>query len=89
MLSTHLIEEVSGFIGRAVLIHKGQIIGDKKSSELDDEGLDLMDYIKKTYNYRADRVAKALQELEAESDHDRSGNVQPEDETAVTEEAGS
>jgi ABC-2 type transport system ATP-binding protein len=64
MLSTHLIEEVSGFIDRAVLIHKGTIIGDKKASELEDEGSDLMEYIKKTYNYRPDRVAKALQELE-------------------------
>ena len=63
MLSTHLIEEVSGFIGRAVLIRKGQIVGDVDTLELEEKGRSLMDYIKSTYNYRADRVSRALSEL--------------------------
>lgn len=66
LLSTHLIEEVSDFIGRAILIRKGRIVGDASMSELEDSGRDLMGYIKETYNYRADRVSKALNDLTGE-----------------------
>lgn len=63
LLSTHLIEEVSGFIGRAVLIRQGKIIGDVSTLELEEQGQSLMDYIKQTYHYRPDRVSRALDEL--------------------------
>lgn len=66
LLSTHLIEEVSDFIGRAILIRKGKIVGDASMSELEDSGRNLMGYIKETYNYRADRVSKALNDLTGE-----------------------
>ncbi len=60
ILSTHLIEEVSEFIGRAVLIHNGHIVGDKNTIELQEEGSNLINYIKSTYNYHGDRVSKAI-----------------------------
>lgn len=63
ILSTHLIEEVSGFIGRAVLIRKGKVVGDVSMPELEESGRDLMDFVKKTYHYRADRVSRALDTL--------------------------
>lgn len=63
ILSTHLIEEVAGFIGRAVLIRKGQIVGDVSLMQLEEEGKDLVSYIKETYHYKPDRVSKALKEL--------------------------
>ena len=63
MLSTHLIEEVSDFIGRAILIRRGEIVGDVTVAELEEKGCDLMEYIKETYHYRADRVSKALDML--------------------------
>lgn len=63
LLSTHLIEEVSDFIGRAVIIRKGEIIGDITISELEESGKNLISYIKETYNYRADRVSLALDEI--------------------------
>ena len=65
-LSTHLIEEVADFIGRAILIHKGEIIGDVSVMDLEEEGKDLVSYIKETYHYRSDRVSKALEELTGE-----------------------
>lgn len=68
ILSTHLIEEISGFIDRAILIHKGQIIGDKHISQLEDEGSSLMDYIKQTYAYKEDRVSKALASITGKED---------------------
>ena len=63
LLSTHLIEEVADFIGRAVLIRHGEIVGDVSMEELEETGQDLMSYIKETYRYRSDRVSKALTEL--------------------------
>lgn len=66
LLSTHLIEEVSGFIGRAVLLRKGNIVGDISMEELEEQGKTLMDYIKETYHYRADRVGQAVQNINGE-----------------------
>ena len=66
ILSTHLMEEVEPFISRAVLLHKGKIVGDTTMEALQEQNLGLMDYVKATYNYRADRVAKALNELRSE-----------------------
>ena len=66
LLSTHLLEEVEPIISRAVLMHKGQIIGDTTTEALEDQGQSLMQYVKQSYNYRSDRVGKALRELTGE-----------------------
>ncbi len=66
VLSTHLIEEVSGFIGRAILLKKGKIVGDKSIIELEESGINLVDYIKSTYDYKSDRVSKALTDITGE-----------------------
>ncbi len=63
ILSTHLIEEVSDFIGRAILLQNGKILGNVIVSELEEQGLDLISYLKNTYNYREDRVSRALENL--------------------------
>lgn len=68
LLSTHLIEEVSDFVGRAVLIHQGSIISNVTVSQLEDQGSDLMSHIRKAYNYRSDRVARALGDLTDEGE---------------------
>ena len=68
LLSTHLLEEVEPIIGRAVLMHKGQIIGDVTTEELEETGQSLMQYVKQSYNYRSDRVGKALRELTGEEE---------------------
>ena len=66
LLSTHLLEEVGGFIGRAVLIHKGRICGDVSMAELDERGESLVDYVKSAWNYRAERIERAIDELGGE-----------------------
>ena len=63
LLSTHLLEEVQHFIGRAVLIHQGKVAGDITTLELEEQGRGLMDFVKETYQYEADRVSRALGEL--------------------------
>ena len=66
LLSTHLLEEVEPIISRAILLHKGQVIGDTTTEALEEQGLGLMQYVKQCYNYRRDRVGKALRELTGE-----------------------
>ena len=66
LLSTHLIEEVAEFIGRAVMLHKGEIIGDLSLDEIEESGRSLIEIIKETYRYRADRVGKAIARMEEE-----------------------
>ena len=69
-LSTHLIEEVAGFISRAILIREGRIIGDVHIEELEERGVSLTDYIKENYNYEEDRVSKALNRITGRNDAD-------------------
>ena len=66
LLSTHLIEEVSEFIGKAILIRKGEVVSEVSMLDLEEQGENLMSYIKKTYNYKADRIGRAISELEWE-----------------------
>lgn len=63
ILSTHLIEEVSDFIGRAVLIRQGEIVGDVSMLELEEQGIDLMAYIKSAYSYKSDRIIQTLNRI--------------------------
>ena len=63
IISTHLIEEVSGFISRAVLIKDGRVIGDESIDALENSGKDLVSYVKESYGYKEDRVARALSEI--------------------------
>ena len=63
LLSTHLLEEVQHFIGRAVLLHQGKVAGNVTTLELEEQGRGLMDFVKETYRYQADRVSRALDHL--------------------------
>lgn len=64
ILATHLIEEVERFVGRAILLHKGELLGDVSTLELEEQGRSLTDYVKEAYGYRSDRVSRALGRLE-------------------------
>ena len=64
-----MIEEVSSFIGRAILIKRGKIVGDVSMMDLEESGANLIGYIKETYHYRADRVSRALDELTSNSEN--------------------
>ncbi len=62
-LSTHLIEEVEHFISRVVLLKKGEIVGDVNVCGLEEQGRSVLDYIKETCGYQADRVSQAIGEM--------------------------
>ncbi len=63
ILSTHLIEEVENFVGRALLLRKGKLVGDVNTLALEEQGRTLVEYVKEVYDYRTDRVSKALSRL--------------------------
>ena len=69
LLSTHLLEEVQGFVGRALLLHEGRLIGDVDLSEAEDRGEDLMTIVRRAYGYRADRIQAALEAMEEAEGH--------------------
>lgn len=66
ILSTHLIEEVEGFIDRAVMIHKGKIVGDCTVGEIEENGETLVEHVKKLYGYQPDRVSRSLEIITGE-----------------------
>ena len=54
---------MSSFIGRALLLNKGRLVADASLLELEEEGKDLMTFVKEAYRYKADRVFQALGKL--------------------------
>ena len=68
LLSTHLLEEVQHFISRAVLIRKGELVGDCTIEALEEQGKDLMTYVKETYQYQSDRVSRVLCDVNGEEE---------------------
>lgn len=63
IISTHLIEEIADYIDRAILIRKGEIIDDLSVKEIEKSGRDLIDIVKEKYDYRADRIQKAVGQM--------------------------
>lgn len=65
IISTHLIEEIADYITRAVLIRKGKIIDDLSVAEIEASGKSLIEIVKKRYDYRADRIQKAVEQMKS------------------------
>ncbi|MGI6766278.1 MAG: ATP-binding cassette domain-containing protein [Lentihominibacter sp.] len=63
IVSTHLIEEIADYIDRAILIRKGEIIDDLSVKEIEASGRTLVEIVKERYDYRADRINKAIGEM--------------------------
>lgn len=63
IISTHLIEEIADYIDRAILIRKGEIIDDLSVSDIEKSGKTLIDIVKEKYDYRADRIRTAVEQM--------------------------
>ena len=63
IISTHLIEEIADYIDRAILIRKGRIIDDLSVKDIEDSGRTLIEIVKEKYDYRADRIRKAVDRM--------------------------
>lgn len=63
LLSTHLIDEVSAFLDRVILLKDHQILQDVSTSYLEENGISLTNYVKESYHYQKDRVSLALDQI--------------------------
>ena len=63
IISTHLIEEIADYIDRAILIRKSEIIDDLSVAEIESSGRSLIEIEKEKYDYRADRIRKAVDQM--------------------------
>lgn len=63
VISTHLIEEIADYIDRAVLIRKSEIIDDLSVEDIADSGRSLIEIVKAKYDYRADRIKTAVDQM--------------------------
>ncbi len=50
-----------------MLLHKGKVIGDLNVEEIRESGRTLVELIKESYRYRAERVGQAIAKMEEES----------------------
>jgi ABC-2 type transport system ATP-binding protein len=60
LLSTHLIDEVSGFLDRVILLKDHGVLADVSAFDLEEEGKSLTEFVKESYHYQKDRVSLAL-----------------------------
>lgn len=63
IISTHLIEEIADYIDRAILIRNGKIVDDLNADEIEESGRTLIDIVKEKYDYRSDRINKAVSNM--------------------------
>lgn len=63
VISTHLIEEIADYVDRAILIRKSEIIDDLSVDDIKTSGKSLIEIVKERYNYRADRIRKAVDQM--------------------------
>lgn len=66
ILSTHLIDEVEKFIGRAILLSKGRVIADRTTEEVEEQGLS--QFVKEMYQYQNDRVSRILERFQEDKE---------------------
>ena len=63
ILSTHLAGEVGNLVGRAVVLAGGRVIADEDMSELEEEGMDLTGFLRKTCGYDSRRIEMIFDEF--------------------------
>ena len=65
IIATHLIEEIKNVVSRVVLLREGKILADKTTEALDNEGLELVPWMKQLYGYE-NRAADFIDRAERE-----------------------
>lgn len=67
LLATHLVEEVRYLINRALLLQNGKLISETTAEQLEQQGLELPEWLRLESGYQPGRAAQALEKLEEES----------------------
>jgi ABC-2 type transport system ATP-binding protein len=65
ILASHLIDELKNFVSRVVLIKEGTLLADKTIGDLDEEGLELVSWMKQLYGYE-NRAKQFIERVESE-----------------------
>ena len=63
ILSTHLIDEVSGFLDRVILLKDRTVLTDVSVMDMEEQGKTLTEFVKESYHYQKDRVSLALDSI--------------------------
>ena len=58
-----MIEEIADYVDRAVLIRKSEIIDDLSVEDIKASGKSLIEIVKEKYDYRADRIRRAVDQM--------------------------
>jgi len=64
ILATHLIDEIKNVVSRVVLLREGKILADKTTETLENEGLELVAWMKELYGYK-NRVEQFIERAES------------------------
>ena len=57
------VQEIADYIDRAILIRKSEIIDDLSVDDIEKSGSTLIEIVKEKYDYRADRIRKAVDQM--------------------------
>ena len=68
VIATHLVEEINNVVSRTILLGHSKLIGDKTTEQLQEEGLDIVSWMKKRYRYNENKAYETLSRLEEEND---------------------
>ncbi len=64
VIVTHLVEEISNLVSRVILMDNLNVIGDVTIEELDEQGIDVVEWLKSMLYYDEDRATELIKKLE-------------------------
>lgn len=67
LLATHLVQEVRYLVNRALLLQDGRLIAETTADQLEQQGIELPQWLQQASGYQPGRAARALEKLEEES----------------------
>lgn len=66
VIATHLVEEINNVVSRTILLKNFNMIGDKTTEQLQDEGLDIVTWMKDKFGYNEKKAYETITQLEEE-----------------------
>ncbi|MBQ8281234.1 MAG: ATP-binding cassette domain-containing protein [Lachnospiraceae bacterium] len=66
IIATHLVEEIDSIISRVILVDNMEITGDVSIEELDEEGIEVVEWLKEKLNYNEKKAVDFIKRIEEE-----------------------
>lgn len=64
VIVTHLVDEISNLVSRVILMDKLNVVGDVTIEELDEQGLDVVEWLKTKLYYNEERATDLIKKME-------------------------